>query len=159
MRSLHLFEVVVILVEDGLSLGNVNLFRTRGLAPRQENHPFKIRPSDHVFGRKPESFSPRPFSSSRSHSLRASGDIPAFSIFSRSSSISAWPSSDSPNSLWMALELLAQTDIHAGFWLTCSCTCFLDLVALVREPRVPWRVRESASRDAAVRRPFRATPA
>ncbi len=49
-KFLHLFEVVVILVEDGLSLGNVNLFRARGLAPRQGNHPFKIRPGDHVFG-------------------------------------------------------------------------------------------------------------
>ena len=47
---LHLFEIVVIFVEDRLGLRDVNVFRAGGLVPRQRGHPFEVRPRDHVLG-------------------------------------------------------------------------------------------------------------
>jgi hypothetical protein len=48
---LHLFEVVVILLEDGVRLGDVDVLRAGGLVPRQRGHPLEVSARNHVLGR------------------------------------------------------------------------------------------------------------
>ena len=47
----HLFQVVVVLVQDGLALRDVDFLEPRGFRPGQRNHPFQIGARDHVLGR------------------------------------------------------------------------------------------------------------
>src|SRR4029077_14941251 len=56
---LYLFEVVVILVQDFLPVGDIDFGSSRGLRPRKSRHPFQIRACDHALSR------------SRSHLLQA----------------------------------------------------------------------------------------
>ncbi len=52
----HLFEVVVILVQNRLALGDVDFLEPGRFRPGQRDHPFQIGARDHVFGRSRSHF-------------------------------------------------------------------------------------------------------